>query len=95
MPILVEKSDAANALRLEGEVDIASAADLKAQLVEMLDAGKEIRVDLQRTSELDVTAIQLLYAAQRDATHSGLQFIFEHTPQHLAAAMADAGLSKF
>lgn len=95
MPILVESSGESASLRLEGEVDIAAAAELKSRLLEVLGSAKEIRVDLGRAVDLDVTALQLLRAAERQAGQLRLRFSFENVREELSAAMASAGFAKF
>jgi anti-sigma B factor antagonist len=54
------------AIALHGEFDIANAHELRDELAEHIDAGRRvIRVDLQRVSFMDSTAIGELI----DATH--------------------------
>ena len=53
-------------------------------------------MDLERATELDVTTVQLLWAAEREARASGRGFTFAgRVPEEISAAMADAGLEKF
>ncbi len=58
--------------RLEGEIDITLAADLKAKLLSGLLAAKPIRVDLSEATELDVIAMQLLWVVAREAEKQGV-----------------------
>jgi anti-anti-sigma regulatory factor len=82
-------------LRIEGEVTIASAGEIKSLLLEALTSGKELRVKLDQATELDVTVMQLLYAAQRDASLSGIRFSVEgQLSECLSVAMVDAGFEK-
>ena len=48
--------------------------ELKKVMLQALASGKEMLVDLRRATELDVTAIQLLWAAEREARKSGRKF---------------------
>jgi anti-anti-sigma factor len=83
-------------IRLEGEVDISSAAELKKLLLEALASGRELRVDLERTTELDVTALQLLWAAERKAGGSSVGFsLLGRVPEEISVALSDAGFKKF
>jgi hypothetical protein len=52
MGITVEQSDVMNAIRLEGEVNINSATELKARLVQAIASGKELRLELKGAPEL-------------------------------------------
>ena len=71
MPVNLDQGEAQCVIHLEGEIDISSAAELKKLLLLALQSGKELRLDLERATELDVTALQLLWAAnakQRGST---------------------------
>lgn len=74
MAIVLTRSDDASLLRLDGEIDISSAAELKAALLEAIAAGKAICVWADEVAELDVTAIQLLWATARQAKQAGIGF---------------------
>lgn len=96
MSIAVEKAEEATMLRLEGTIDIASAAELKAALVNVLDTGKPLRLWLAALVDLDVTAIQLLWAAERGANASGVEFrLGGQVPDTLSAALKEAGFERF
>jgi anti-anti-sigma regulatory factor len=58
-------------IRLEGACTLASAGDLKKLLVEGLASGKNLRVDLDGVEEIDLAAMQLLWAAGREAERAG------------------------
>ncbi len=67
MGVTLEQSERLIVLRLEGVIDIASAAELKLLLQDALKSGKEVSVSLEAATELDVTVFQLLWAAEREA----------------------------
>jgi anti-anti-sigma regulatory factor len=71
MPIGLDQGESVCVVRLEGEVKIASAAALRASLLEALASGTDLRLDLDRATEVDVTALQLLWAAQYEARRTG------------------------
>ncbi len=96
MPITFEQSEALCLIRLEGEINISSAAELKKLLLEAPASGRELRVDLERASELDVTALQLLWAAEREARGSGMGFTLAgRVPEEISVALGDAGFEQF
>lgn len=96
MPVVFDQSDALPLIRLEGEIDISIAAELKTMLLKALEAGKGLRVSLEKAVELDITAMQLLIATERDATKSNSQFLLEgRVPEDISVAMAHAGFRKF
>lgn len=96
MPVTVEERENASLVSLEGAVDIASAQEVKDVLIKALASNKEIRLTLSSSTDLDITAFQLLHAAGRDASKKEITFMLEGSiPDEISAAMADAGLVKF
>jgi anti-anti-sigma factor len=80
-------------IHLEGAIDIASAAELKEALLKALEGGGEVRVSLDKLTGLDVTAVELLWAAGREAKKAGAAFsLVGQAPGEVLAALADAGL---
>lgn len=74
MGIASSQSGDLSLIQLDGEIDIAIAAELRASLLEALKSGREISVSLDAVTALDLTAFQLLWSAQREATQNGLKF---------------------
>jgi anti-anti-sigma regulatory factor len=96
MPVLLDESDGVFLICLEGDVNIACAAELKSLLSKALATGRELRVRLENAAELDVTALQLLYAAERVASGAGIRFTLEGlVPNEISIAIADAGFGGF
>ena len=93
MGIKVIATDGGQRICLEGATDIASAAALKAALLEAIATGREVRVSLEGASSLDVTALQLLWAAKREARRLNVEFVFEgEPPEAIRGSMASMGL---
>jgi anti-anti-sigma regulatory factor len=83
-------------IRLEGTVDISSAAELKALLIESLGSGSKVQVVLAETTDLDVTAVQLLWAANRQARASGVDVsILDRIPGPVSTALLQDGFEDF
>jgi len=96
MPITVEEVDNSSMIRLEGDVNIASAAEVKGILINALASKKEIRLGLDGVTALDITALQLLFAAELNAAKSKIPFTLDGSvPSEVSAAMTDAGFAKF
>jgi anti-anti-sigma regulatory factor len=101
VPVTLEQNDTVSVIRLEGAVDIGSACELKTLLVQALEqgedgAGKEVRVALAGTTDLDVTALQLLWAAERKARAAAVAFALEGgLPEPVRSAMTHAGFQSF
>lgn len=79
-------------IQLGGAVNIACAAEMKTSLLQALETGQEICVSLNGVTELDVTAVQLLWAAGRDAKRRGLGFSITNPPQPICRLLEEAGL---
>ena len=74
MSVALSQAENLSVIRLDGVIDIAVASELKASLVEALETGREIHFTLDAAIVFDVTAFQLLWSAQREATQNGLKF---------------------
>lgn len=93
MSIALNQCDDASLIQLEGAIEIGCAAELKTALLDARKAGKGIVVTLGDVSDFDVTAFQLLWAAQRDAREAGLRFaVGGQLPGPIQASLAGLGL---
>ena len=96
MPATLDQNERLCLIRLEGEVNISSAAELKKLLIEALASGKELRLDLECATGLDVTALQLFWAAERAARGFGVGFtLVGCVPEEISVALSDSGFEKF
>jgi len=96
MGISLDRSDAGAVIALTDTVDITCAADLKALLLQALNSGAEVVISLDDATDLDVTALQLLWAAERQARQSAVGFRFAGpVPEPVSAALAEAGFPPF
>jgi anti-anti-sigma regulatory factor len=94
--VTLEKSETLNLLRLEGAIDIASAVELKDLLLKALEPPSEVRVSLEGATDLDVTAVQLLWAAERKAKGAGVAFSYVGAMQEAVfTSLGEAGLHQF
>jgi anti-anti-sigma factor len=93
MGITLDESGPQAVIGLNGEVDISSAAELKALLLRALNSGKKVRVSLDKTTVLDVTAVELLWAAEREGNKAGVGFSLAGPAlAEVSAALSVAGL---
>ena len=94
MSIRLETADPIVRLVLEGDITIASAAELKEKLSTALGFAREISVSLAGALSLDITAIQLFWAAARQSRPAGHPFRFEPpVPPQILASLEQAGIS--
>ncbi len=96
MSVSLEQGEALCLIHLEGQVDINCAAELKKLLLSALESGKGFRLDLERAIGLDVTALQLLWAANREAEKVEKGFsVTGRVPEAISAAASEAGFAEF
>jgi anti-sigma B factor antagonist len=83
------------AVALHGELDIANAAELRAELNRHLDAGRRvIRVDAQGVEFMDSTAIgELIAASERCRLEHG-SLILTNVPPRVQRLVTIAGLDR-
>jgi anti-anti-sigma regulatory factor len=58
-----EQDENSIAIRLEGAVNIADAAELKGMLQEAFGSDQELRLDLKEATDLDICILQLICCA--------------------------------
>ncbi len=96
MAVTLDEGKKAWVVRMEGEVTIAVASECKEVLLRALASGKGLRLDLSHATELDATALQLLWAAEREARVSGRTLVLAgELPEAAAELGRRAGFEKF
>jgi anti-anti-sigma regulatory factor len=92
MPISIEQNDGSSLISIEGTITISSAAELKLVILQGLALRQKLSFDLQNAAELDITALQLLWATEREANIIGLPAtITGQVPDHIDVAAVNAG----
>ncbi len=94
--ITLKHLEESTAICLEEGIDIASAAELKTTLLDAFKPGKAVHVSFAENAELDITALQLLWAAEREARVSSIGFnLTGAVPDKILSTLKDAGIEKF
>lgn len=94
--VTLESGEAGSRVVLEGSIDITDAGELKAALVTAIQVGAPVAVTLAEASYLDVTAMQLLWAAGRAARTAEVRMEMDGTvPEPVRTALTEAGISLF
>jgi anti-anti-sigma factor len=96
LPITCEEREHQCVIRLAGEIDVASSAELKGCFVEAISGQKDLILDLvldwNAATDLDVTALQLLWAAVEAAEKAGKTLrLASDSPNHIKTAICDCG----
>jgi anti-anti-sigma regulatory factor len=96
MPVILEERDALSVICLDGVIDISDAEELKRLLLQALKLKDGVRVSLQGAADLDITAMQLLWAAERETVKLGAPFTLAGVvPKEISAAISSAGFDNF
>ena len=70
--------------------------EFKKLLLQALGSGKEIKIALNDATDLDVTAVQLIWAARRASERVGVAFTLSGALQEqVSSALGSAGLQQF
>jgi anti-anti-sigma regulatory factor len=96
VPVTLDQSGAVSMVRLEGEVGIGDALELKGALLDGLALRRGLRIDVAVAMALDVTIFQLLWAGRHAAGEAGMEFsVSGPVAQEIVLTMDRAGLEKF
>jgi len=92
VPLTIERNETGCLIRVEGEFTVTSASELKNLLLEGL--AKHLQVDLTQAEEIDVSLLELLWAAARDAARQNGRIV-SGVSEAAAIAARDAGFDTF
>lgn len=90
----IESSETHWILRLDGGFGMASVAELRARLLEGLASAKAMELDLSQATEIDITVLQLLWAAGNAAAREKRAFVSRAT-EALSDFARAAGFESF
>ncbi len=79
-------------VNLQGSLSIERAAALKAEIAEALRGGDSVLLSLSLAEDLDLSCLQVIYAAKRQALSSGKALHFlGSVPSRIARRLAACG----
>jgi anti-anti-sigma factor len=93
MSVALEQRERDWLIRLEGEITLATAMELKTLLLQWSAAGKDLALDLERVEEIDITILQLLFATGREVARTGAR-VTCRASSAVAVAVRDAGFDQ-
>lgn len=67
----MDTEDTVGYIGIKGELTIYTAAALQKLLLDALNAGSKVEIDLSEVCEMDCAGLQLLLAAKREAARQG------------------------
>ncbi len=78
---------------LEDDVDIYHSEKLKALLLQAIDIGKSLRIDLSNLESFDLSVMQLLIATKKSAKENNLALIISPISEKAKQILTNSGLS--
>ena len=94
MSVTMQRSETDLLIRLEDKVNVTSAEELKRLLLEGLISERDVHLNLERVEEIDVTVMQLLWTAGREADRKGTRMV-TRVSEAAAAAARELGFERF
>ncbi|HEX5391800.1 MAG TPA: STAS domain-containing protein [Rhodocyclaceae bacterium] len=79
---------------IDGEFTIFTVSEIKARLLDALNGSDQVEVDLFGVSEMDTAGLQIILAAQLDASNRRKQLWFVGSCRAVADVMALYGLAE-
>jgi len=96
LSVMIDQTGDLCCVRFEGEVTLDCAAELQKLLLEAVSSRKALAVNLERAVRLDVSATQLLFAAQREAARAGRVISVSGTiPAEVEKTLRESGVDLF
>jgi anti-anti-sigma factor len=96
MALECQSSDDTSTIELTGALDISSAADLRQLLMARMESSRRLCIDLSQASRVDVTAVQILWAARRHAGQHGIELHFiAPIDEEVQTSLDHAGIAPF
>ncbi len=76
MPVSLDQDETRCTLRIDGEATISLSASLKQHLLHALALEAPVHIDLSAISDVDISALQLFWAARRESESLGKELTF-------------------
>lgn len=93
MPLVVDQSEGGSIVRVVGSMHRADAEESRSLLLDALATGQTVEVCLSPGADLDIVALQLLIAADKQATLAGSRYRYDaESAFAVAAAIRGVGL---
>ena len=90
MTFVVDQQETQWTIRCGEDAGVAFASELKSLLLEGLASGKELQLNFEQAGEIDISVLQLLLAAEREAAQRGTRMVCRPTAAMVQTAR-DAG----
>lgn len=91
MTVTTQLQDTNCTIRLEGELTLSTAIELRQALLEQLSSGRRLNLELRDVTAMDIAAIQLLWSVGRGLGETGTCIPVELS-EAAAGAVREAGI---
>lgn len=95
MSVSIEKKDGLCKLRVETDMTIFNAAELKNELLSDMEDCSALEVDLSQVSEMDTSGFQLLFMMKREAALRNRDFKISSHSQATEAVITLYNMSDY
>jgi len=86
-------TDDGTVVRFCGELDIATAPPLQAHLLDLIEGGHRIVIDLAEVAFMDTSGLEALLACQRRAEQMGTVLVLRRPPERVHRLLELTGLT--
>ncbi len=81
-------------LSFEGTLDIERAREVYQKVEQALASGPELRVDMGGVEDVDLSFLQIVCAALKEADKQGKQVLFSSVPEEIRRKAAKMGFTR-
>lgn len=81
-------------LAIEGEFTIFTVAEIRTKLLDALNGGEQVEVDLSGVTEMDTAGLQIILSARLEASKHRKQLSFAGSSRAVADVMTIYGLAE-
>jgi anti-sigma B factor antagonist len=93
--ISVSEEDGTAVVRASGEVDLSVRAEFARMLAQACAGGRDVVVDLSRTTFMDSAGLHALVTARRSQTAAGRSFVLRNPSASVRGMLTLAGLEEW
>ena len=88
----VKKTKGRRVLKLKGDITLQHTPELRAHLIELLNAEGALFLNMEKVNEIDLSGLELLCSAKLTSKEMGKDLIADGTlPESLKKAIKDSG----
>ncbi len=91
--VAVQSEESAEIVAVRGEIDLATADAVRAELNAALERGRPVVLDLREVAFMDTQGLAVVIEAQQAAASDGTQFAITRAPDHVHRLFDMIGLT--